>query len=57
MELHSLGNIVNEALVMTEAKSKRHNVSLFTEFYTNTQILCDEIEIEQVIVNLIYNGI
>lgn len=53
----SLAEIVNEALVMTEAKSKRHAVTINVDLDSKLMISCDAVEIEQVIINLITNGI
>lgn len=49
--------IVNKAIVLTNAKARRHATQVKLEFKTDCQILCDEIEIEQVMVNLINNAI
>ena len=54
---HSLSDIAKEVLVLTESKSKRHLTPVMLECLTQAQILCDEVEIEQVLVNLINNGI
>lgn len=57
MKLHSVNQIIEEALVLTAAKSSRHNVAVQFHAAPEQSILCDEIEIEQVLVNLINNGI
>ncbi len=54
---HSLGKIVEEALVMTAIRAKREGVAVEHECTTDAFIDCDEIEIEQVVVNLINNAI
>jgi PAS domain S-box-containing protein len=54
---HVLAEIIKEAVVLTEAKSKRHSVPVYLELKTAIAITCDEIEIEQVLVILINNGI
>ena len=56
-ESHLFKNIIDEAIILTEAKSKRHNVTVSVESTSNPMVLCDEVEIEQVIVNLINNSI
>lgn len=54
---HTLYPIIKEALVLTEAKARRHSTSVELVGNGETQIICDEIEIEQVMVNLINNAI
>lgn len=54
---HELSKIVKEVLILTEAKSKRHSTPVSVDYRSNAQILCDEVEIEQVLVNLINNAI
>jgi C4-dicarboxylate-specific signal transduction histidine kinase len=56
-KFESLAHIVNEALVIIETKSKRHTTEVRIDVPSNLHILCDEIEIEQVLVNLVNNGI
>lgn len=56
-KLHTLAEIGKEAVVLTELKSNRFNVNLIFECTTEKKVLCDEIEIEQVLVNLINNAI
>lgn len=56
-QAHSLSKILNEALVLTEIKSKRHNVTVQVDIRTEAETLCDEVEIEQVIINLINNSV
>lgn len=53
----SLSAIVNEALILTEAKSIRHSTQVIVDIKAEGAIWCDEIEIEQVLINLINNGI
>ncbi len=53
----SLNRIIMEALTLTDSKSKRHHTSVKFESAIEVPILCDEVEIEQVLVNLINNGI
>lgn len=52
-----LANILREAIVLTEIKAKRHGISVIVDEKYDGEILCDEIEIEQVLINLINNGI
>ncbi len=54
---HDLCDISQEVLILTESKSKRHHTSVSVECLTHVHILCDEVEIEQVMVNLINNAI
>lgn len=54
---NSLAQIMNEAMVITDLTAKRFDVSVKAEVDSHAQILCDQIEIEQVIINLINNGI
>jgi C4-dicarboxylate-specific signal transduction histidine kinase len=49
--------IVREALVLVEAKAKKFSVRLDLKFASEFTVLCDDIEIEQVLVNLINNSI
>jgi PAS domain S-box-containing protein len=52
-----LSNIIKETLVLTESKATRHGTSVTTNLRSEASILCDEVEIEQVFVNLINNAI
>lgn len=52
-----LTDIVGEALTLTDAKAKRHSTLVSVKSDADGAIFCDEIEIEQVLVNLISNGI
>lgn len=54
---HDLGSIISEALILTEAKAKQNSIVIEQEVRSSTQILCDEVEIVQVVVNLISNAI
>lgn len=53
----SLSQTINESFALISAKASDSNVRLTQNVTTNSQILCDEIEIEQVIINLISNSI
>ncbi|MGE3608266.1 MAG: PAS domain-containing protein [Bacteriovoracaceae bacterium] len=52
-----LSSMVIEALTLTEAKAKINSVQILSQIEPELEILCEEIEIEQVLVNLINNGI
>jgi PAS domain S-box-containing protein len=54
---HELNKILQEASMLTEAKSKRHSTPVTIDCKSHAHILCDDIEIEQVLVNLINNAI
>ncbi|MFT6071371.1 MAG: PAS domain S-box-containing protein [Bacteriovoracaceae bacterium] len=53
---HKLSSIVKESLILTEIKAKRHDVELTCEIESDALILCDEVEIEQVLINLVNNA-
>lgn len=53
----SIDTLVSETLIITEAKSKRHSVPIVIDIAPDLNIKCDSVEIEQVLVNLINNGI
>ncbi|MFN7685553.1 MAG: PAS domain-containing protein [Oligoflexia bacterium] len=53
----SVSDVIAEALVLTESKAKRHSVEVEAQIQTQRQLLCDPVEMEQVLVNLINNGI
>lgn len=53
----TLSSIVREALILTEAKAIRHATQIIVDIKPDGTIWCDEIEIEQVLINLINNGI
>lgn len=57
LTVHSLEKVVSESLVLTESKAKRANTVLTFECGSDAEVECDEIEIEQVLVNLINNAI
>ncbi len=54
---HSLADIVKESLNLVGTKSARHSTPLEIDLKSEALISCDDIEIEQVLVNLINNGI
>ena len=53
----SLAAILNEALVLTSAKIKRHDTAISVEANVAGNIHCDEVEIEQVLINLLNNAV
>jgi PAS domain S-box-containing protein len=53
----SIASIVSESLILCEAKSKRHSTRIEAHIDPELRITCDGVEIEQVLVNLINNGI
>ncbi len=53
----SLVGILNEVLVLTQPRSSRSQVEVRLMISDEAYILCDEIEIEQVFVNLVNNAI
>ncbi len=55
--VYSVGRIIDEAIILTQNKSNRHSVPVNVLIESNGFILCDEVEIEQVLINLISNGI
>jgi len=56
-KLIPLRNIIAETLILTEAKSKQFSTPVIVECATDSLVYCDEIEIEQILVNLVNNGI
>lgn len=54
---HELADIIKEAIILTDAKSRRHSVPVTVRTHGIGKVICDEIEIEQVLVNLINNAI
>jgi C4-dicarboxylate-specific signal transduction histidine kinase len=50
-------DVVRESLVLTEPRAKLFFVNLDVQLQTGAKILCDEVELNQVLVNLINNGI
>lgn len=57
VKLHSLKRIVHEVLTLVGAHARRTSTAIELVCDSDANIVCDEIEIEQVIVNLINNGI
>jgi len=54
---HPVKEILNDAMILTDMKAKRNEVAISVEQNSASEIFCDYIEIEQVIVNLINNAI
>ena len=57
MDWRRLSDLVEESLILTHAKSLRENVKISFNHQSATLIYCDEVEIEQVVVNLVNNAI
>lgn len=55
--LRNLSKIVSEAILLTESKSKQHDVIITYDLGPELLIQCNEIEIEQVAINLISNAV
>lgn len=53
----SLNNILNDSVVLTEINAKRNNTLISYARRADFQILCNEVEIQQVFINLINNSI
>jgi signal transduction histidine kinase len=56
-KLHSLSDIIREAFVLTDAEARRFSTKVELDCQSECCIICDEIEMEQVLVNLINNAI
>lgn len=54
---HQLSEIINEAMILTGARSSRFYTKLTFINRSSSQIYCNVIEIEQVLINLINNGV
>ncbi len=54
---HELCDIIKETAILTAAKSNRHSTPVTFDFKSHSHVFCDEVEIEQVLVNLINNAI
>lgn len=53
----SMKKVIEEARFLTELKSKSHSVVLSVDCQTEGVVPCDEMQIEQVLVNLVNNSI
>lgn len=56
-ELRDMREILSESAVFLEAKAHKHNVELSVQVSRDCHLLCDPVEIEQVIINLVGNAI
>jgi len=54
---HSVVDIVNEVITLCEHRFKNKNIKLVQRLESHSKILCDDIEIEQVLVNLVNNAV
>ena len=55
--IHPLSTILDDMKVLVELKSKSHGVDLSVDYEPNLFIECNEVEIGQVFINLVNNGI
>ena len=53
----NLADIIHECIFLVEGKSKKHHVPVEVNLETRGRINCDEIEMEQVLINLLNNAI
>ena len=56
-KIQSLNKIIEESITLTSIKANNSGIEIFRELTCEAEIYCDEIEIEQVLVNLISNAI
>jgi PAS domain S-box-containing protein len=56
-KVENLKDILSEVLILTETKAKRHATVMKVDIADDLKIYCDQVEIEQVLINLINNGI
>ena len=56
-QFYDLSKIIQEAVLLTDVKANRNETIVSSEIKGNPRIFCDDIEVEQVLVNLINNGI
>lgn len=54
---HNIGEIIDEVVTLTIIKSTRSGVPLKTEWSEGLSLVCDDLGIEQVLINLINNAI
>ena len=57
LKVIELSKLVQDAFILIEAKSNQHATPVEIDCKGNAQILCDEVEIEQVLINLVNNAI
>jgi two-component system, LuxR family, sensor histidine kinase DctS len=53
----SAKNVVAESLALVELSANRHGVKVISELQSQSKISCDEIEIEQVLINIMTNAV
>jgi PAS domain S-box-containing protein len=56
-KIHSLPDVIKEVLILVEYKANKNAVPIILEFQDNYKILCNDAEIEQVLINLLNNAI
>ncbi len=56
-KLQMIKNILNDLNTLVDVKAKYNSTAIILNINTESQIICDSIEIEQVLINLINNGI
>ncbi len=54
--LESLSKIISESLILTEPKTKKLEIVMKPQIIGDPHIICDQVEVEQVLVNLISNA-
>lgn len=54
---HRLAEVVNEAVALTQFRAKRIDAKVDLEIDPEVEVICNEIEIEQVVVNLLNNAL
>ncbi|MFZ3229521.1 MAG: PAS domain S-box protein [Pseudobdellovibrio sp.] len=54
---HSVSKIIEDSLILVESNAKINNTAISYEIKKDSYILCEEIEIEQVMINLVNNSI
>ena len=52
-----LSKIIEDTLILTEMKSKRESTNVMVDCKSRSSVLCVEVEIEQILVNLVGNAI
>jgi PAS domain S-box-containing protein len=55
--LHAMKSIIEEALILTEARAKNSGASVTTKVAGDRKVWCNDIELEQVLVNLVNNAL
>lgn len=54
---YSVAEIIRESVVLTQFKAKQEHTTVSCDLKTESQILCDPLALEQVVINLINNAI